>query len=241
MIAGRSLRTPQAIWDAWSARGYKYVIHKGLRRLLPSRSMLKRALVYGDPREYWTLRGGPEYCAEQEGQRARTLRAEWIAERVVELRPESVLEVGCGYGKLLGAMRERTGARLVGLDFSPTQLELARARLSGARAIDLIHGSGDRLPFADRSFDVVVTSAVILHNPPAIADRMRSEIVRVARGHAVHSEELGRSYNRFGYDTAAWYRERGICVLESGSLPRDCCSDDSERTQFCVAAPWRRR
>ena len=32
------------------------------------------------------------------------------------------------------------------------------------------------LPFADHSFDMVVTSAVILHNPPAIAERIRREV-----------------------------------------------------------------
>ena len=61
----------------------------------------KRRWLYADPRKYWTLRGGDDYFREQEGQQARSLRAEWLAERLAAYRPASILEVGCGYGKLL--------------------------------------------------------------------------------------------------------------------------------------------
>ena len=49
---------------------------------------------------------------------------------------------------------------------------------------------------------MVVTSAVILHNPPAVADQIRREIIRVTRRFAAHNEETNLSYNRYGYDTA---------------------------------------
>ncbi len=39
---------------------------------------------------------------------------------------------------------------------------------------------------------------------------IRREVLRVARRFAAHNEETGVSYNRFGYDTARWYRERGF-------------------------------
>ena len=53
-----------------------------------------------------------------------------IADRIASYRPESVLEVGCGYGKLLKALRARLDVPLVGVDFSPTQLARARAQSS---------------------------------------------------------------------------------------------------------------
>ena len=166
--------------------------------------------MYADPRAYWTLRGGDDYFREQEGQEARTLRAEWMADRLAAYRPTSILEIGCGYGKLLHALRRRTGIPLVGVDFSRTQLVLSRRYLEGIEGIDVLLAGGDRLPFADGTFDMVVTSAVILHNPPETAERIRREVLRVARRFAAHNEETGVSYNRFGYDTAGWYRERGF-------------------------------
>jgi hypothetical protein len=121
---------------------------------------------------------------------------------------------------------------IMGLDFSRTQLEQARGFLGPDREIGLVLSRGERIPFADRSFDMVVTSAVILHNPPARAEHLRREIVRVSRRFAAHNEEMNVSYNRYGYDTAAWYRERGVALAESGPIPMDL---DPGTSQFCVA------
>ncbi len=79
---------------------------------------------------------------------------------------------------------------------------------------------------------MVVTSAVILHNPPRAAEQIRREVLRVARRFAAHNEETSRSYNRYGYDTAEWYRNQGISLVESGPIPVD---PDPATSQFCVA------
>ena len=97
--------------------------------------------------------------------------------------------------------------------------------------------SGTDLPFVDGGFDMVLTSAVILHNPPAAAEQIRCEVVRVARRFAAHNEDTGTSYNRYGYDTVAWYRAAGITLAESGPIPTEAAPCTS---QFCVAMPWLR-
>ena len=79
---------------------------------------------------------------------------------------------------------------------------------------------------------MVVTSAVILHNPAGAAERHPPGVLRVARRFAAHNEETELSYNRYGYDTAAWYRRRGIALAESGPIPMD---PDPTSSQFCVA------
>jgi SAM-dependent methyltransferase len=219
-------------WKALRSRGVEYTWHKALRRALSDWPDAKRRWVYADPRKYWTLRGGDDYFREQEGQVARSLRAEWLAERLASYRPTSILEVGCGYGKVLRALRDRLDIPLFGLDFSATQLAQARQFLGDDREIELFLGRGESLPFADGTFDMVVTSAVILHNPPAVSERIRSEILRVARRFAAHNEETNQSYNRFGYNTALWYRQKGIVVVESRPIPMD---PDAEASQFCVA------
>ena len=223
---------PLRAWRALQQKGPRYAWHKMLRRTLSRWPDWKRRWLYANPQSYWTLRGGEDYFREQEGQIGRTLRAEWIADRIASYSPKSVLEVGCGYGKLLKAIRQRTDCPLTGVDFSSSQLERGRAYLAGYTGITPLLSSGVDLPFPDNSFDLVVTSAVILHNPPAEAERIRNEILRVGRRFAAHNEEMGFSYNRYGYDTAAWYRGRGFPLMECGPIPMDL---DPATSQFCVA------
>jgi SAM-dependent methyltransferase len=226
-------------WNAWRDRGMRYVAHKALRRSLGRWPGWKRRLVYADPRAYWTLRGGPDFFREQEDHPARSLRSAWLADRIATYRPASILEVGCGYGKQLGLLRDRLpDVPLFGIDFSPTQLDQARRHLRGMSGIGIALATGLRLPFPDRAFDLVLTSAVILHNPPPEAERIRREVVRVSRRLAAHNEDTNVSYNRFGYDTAAWYHAEGIPVLESGPIQVDA-DPDRGHSQFCVAEPWR--
>jgi SAM-dependent methyltransferase len=211
-----------------------------LRRSLGRWPGWKRRLVYADPRTYWTLRGGEEYFREQEDQPSRSERARWLAARVADYEPASVLEVGCGYGKQLRAIRrELPGVPLVGLDFSPSQLAIGQTYLGGLGPIELVLGSGSRLPFPDASFDLVFTSAVILHNPPAVAEAIRKELLRVARRFVAHNEDTDVTYNRYGYDTAAWYRSRGVPLIEARPIPTDLPPSPS---QFCVAevTSWQR-
>ncbi len=113
---------PVRAWHAWRGRGARYAWHKALRRSLGRWPSWKRRLLYADPRAYWTLRGGDDYFREQEGQPARSGRAAWIAARVASYRPASILEVGCGYGKQLRAIRRLWDVPMVGVDFSPTQI-----------------------------------------------------------------------------------------------------------------------
>jgi SAM-dependent methyltransferase len=190
--------------------------------------------LYDDPRDYWTLRGGDDYFREQEGQPARGERAAWVARRVASYRPTSILEVGCGYGKVLRELRGELGddVPIVGVDFSPTQLGQATRYLTGCANISLFLARGERLPFPDGAFDLVLTSAVILHNPPAEAATIRREVIRVARRYAAHNEERNVSYNRYGYDTSEWYRIQGISLAEIGPIPMDT---DPDASQFCVA------
>jgi SAM-dependent methyltransferase len=112
---------------------------------------------------------------------------------------------------------------------------MARVYLDGVDGVDLALASGTRLPFADNTFDLVITSAVILHNAPPIARAIREEIIRVGRFFAAHNEDIDVTYNRYGYDTASWYQDQGIPLAEVGPIPS--APYDS---QFCVAELWHR-
>ena len=71
-----------------------------------------------------------------------------------------ILDVGCGAGPLLAALRER-GAIVTGVDSSAKMLELARQRLGDGADLHLADLSSP-LPFPDGAFDDVI-ACLVLH------------------------------------------------------------------------------
>ena len=67
-----------------------------------------------------------------------------------------ILDVGCGTGANAQKLLSRYG-RVVGLDCAHDALRFARGRWPGG----LVQGSGDAIPFADASFDLVTAFGVI--------------------------------------------------------------------------------
>jgi len=80
-----------------------------------------------------------------------------------------VLDIACGTGNVTIPLARR-GARVTGLDMMPHLLEEARARADRAGLrIRFDEGFAEGLPYADGSFDVVVSMFGIMFSPlPAI-------------------------------------------------------------------------
>ncbi|HEX4795565.1 MAG TPA: class I SAM-dependent methyltransferase [Humisphaera sp.] len=111
---------------------------------------------------------------------------------------ETVLDVGCGRGLLLiGAAKRLTTGKAIGVDIwqaadlSGNHPDAARenARLEGVSdRVEVKDGDARRLPFADGTFDLVVTTGV-LHNIYNAAERDTAvrEIARVLKpgGHVL--------------------------------------------------------
>jgi ubiquinone/menaquinone biosynthesis C-methylase UbiE len=111
--------------------------------------------------------------------RAKTLRSETI--RLAGLQPsDRVLDVGCGTGDLT-LMAVRAGAGTAsGIDADPAMIAQAqaKARRHGA-PIDFQVSTVQHLPFAEASFDVVLSSLMIHHLPSEGKQQGLREIYRV--------------------------------------------------------------
>jgi SAM-dependent methyltransferase len=115
-----------------------------------------------------------------------------VLDRIVWRGDETVLDVGCGHGLLLiGAARRLRSGKAIGIDLwqrsdqagNSPEATWANARLEGvADRIDIKDGDARKLPFADGSFNVIVSSWAIhnIYDAPGRAQALR-EIVRVLK------------------------------------------------------------
>ncbi len=99
--------------------------------------------------------------------------------KMAEVKPgERALDVCCGTGDLAFAL-QAAGADVVGLDFSPAMLDVARKRALAATRLQFICADALKIPFDSNSFDIV-TIGYGLRNL-ANWERGLEEMARVAR------------------------------------------------------------
>jgi ubiquinone/menaquinone biosynthesis C-methylase UbiE len=114
-----------------------------------------------------------------------TTRERRLKNRLLELadlRPgDRALDLGCGTGTLaIGACRRQPGASVHGLDADPRMIERARRKADAADVkVELRSGLATELPYADRSFDVVLSSLLFHHLDRAAKQAAAREIARV--------------------------------------------------------------
>lgn len=103
-----------------------------------------------------------------------------LAETIVGLRPDSVLEIGCGAGANLMALKTTLPeVRLEGVDISGRALDYLR-RIHPAIKTKKIKRI-ERLPYGDGEIDVVLTDATLIYVPPWRLEESIVELARVAR------------------------------------------------------------
>jgi arsenite methyltransferase len=94
---------------------------------------------------------------------------------------ERVLDLGSGAGtdSLVAAQMVGEQGHVTGIDMTPEMLTKARAAAAemGAANVEFVESEAERLPFADASFDVVISNGVIDLIPDK--DAVFAEIFRV--------------------------------------------------------------
>ncbi len=118
-------------------------------------------------------------------------------------RARSVLELGCGYGRVLRELA-REPEMVVGIDTSPASLTLAREYLAGVPSVSLALMDAVRPGLAGRSFDVVCCAQNGISAFHVDQRTLLENAVSLARpGGTV----LFASYaERFWEDRLAWFR-----------------------------------
>jgi SAM-dependent methyltransferase len=105
----------------------------------------------------------------------------------------TVLDLGCGTGRALGALRDAAGpaAVVIGIDVTREMLDTAR-RLGRANSACLLLADARRLPLADGCVDVVFAAGLVNHLPDPAAGLAEIARVTAAGGLLVVFHPTGR-------------------------------------------------
>lgn len=132
------------------------------------------------------------YYAARRGQEFGFQTQLRIADRMLEGCAGRVVDLGCGSGAAVPWLRAR-GFDVVGVDFSPEMLAVARRELGGDGRVTFCRGDAESLPFATESVDHLVCLGLLEYL--GRHDRAVREVARVLRpgGVAVFSIPNGIS------------------------------------------------
>jgi len=159
-----------------------------------------------NPKKYWTKRGGKGWFEQYSPDIPRN--TELIIRTIKKLKTQSLIDIGCGYGRYLKSIKEKYPyMKLCGVDISPTQLQQARKFCQSYPDIKFVEVDGKHLPFDDNEFDVAISYGCMIHVPYKEIESFFGEIMRVTRKHGIFLESsavkhgiLNPPYYYFSHD-----------------------------------------
>jgi ubiquinone/menaquinone biosynthesis C-methylase UbiE len=90
----------------------------------------------------------------------------------------NILDIGCGTGSHL-KLYQRYGCNLYGIDFSPSMLEIARARLGDSAQLEL--GDATSMPYENNKFDLIISMLFFHEMAKQTQSEVLSEMKRVLK------------------------------------------------------------
>ncbi len=126
---------------------------------------------------------------------------------------KQVLEVGCGFGRLLKEISP-VSDQVTGIDFSQTQVDKAREGLKGCKNVTVELMDASELTFPDNTFDVVVCLNNSLGNMPGIERRVAENMVRVVKSGGTIAIRVYQNTGEVRDGQIANYQRLGMTDIE---------------------------
>jgi len=150
-----------------------------------------------------------------------------IRNRLYAIKAKRILEVGCGFGRVLSAlyaMKSTIGYDyLVGLEMSKTMIESSENMFHNILKMEdhpeIVNGNAKAIPFPDKNFDTTYTHVCLTHIPPEDIPTVIKEIDRVTTNYIIHVERYAWYYehtnpHRWSHNIVDPYIALGWKVLE---------------------------
>ena len=108
-----------------------------------------------------------------------------VIQRLARNRPTTVLDVGCGTGTLTrqiyDALPDAPARRVCGVDAAEAMIHIARKKAGSRSQLEFSAALAEELPYANGSFDCVLSTFFFHHLNVALKVRALAEIWRVLR------------------------------------------------------------
>jgi len=147
-----------------------------------------------------------------------------IADVITAYNPRSVLEIGCCVGTTLFLLQGRlTNTKFYGIDIAEDAVRFGNnhAIYNSYGNVEIICANGQELEmFGDKSIELVFTDATLSNISPNGANKIISEIKRIAQKTIIFNEWHGNqqcSKGYFVYDFSKWFNNMRYTKLDSSS------------------------
>lgn len=171
------------------------------------------------PKEFWDK--WSDTFMEDEWQVRTHTQHDWMLRKVKEIKPKTILEVGCGFGRNIKFLIENgiDASKITGCDISPKMIKKAKDYVSNNKVI-LIVSDAKRLPFDNKLFDLVIIHGLFMHIKPEDVRKAISEALRVTKIALISAEqnylpldEGSRRYT-FVHNYRKLYEEQRVFIEE---------------------------
>jgi pseudaminic acid biosynthesis-associated methylase len=195
--------------------------------------------------DHWAGEFGDAYVARnpatEQNVRLRLRALAPILARLDGAPPRAILECGCNVGLNLRALRQLTDAELFAVEPNRSARESV-LRDAVLDAGHLVEGSLSALPFGNESMDLVFTSGVLIHVPPAQLTGALHEVHRVSRRYVLAIEYFSprpEAVTYRGHEGLLWKRDFGGAYLDLFPSLRTIDTGFLwSRTSGCDDATW---
>lgn len=142
-----------------------------------------------------------------------------LGEVLARYRPASLLDAGCGSGRLFPLYQQYGVQQVVGIDISESALKIAQQAFPGAdlRCIRLTD-----MPFTEVSFDLSVCNRVLQHIPSTEIRQVVAKLVDISRwvyvNELTESDEVQQAFFMRRYDYEALFGDAGMLQVERGLI-----------------------
>ena len=184
-----------------------------------------------EPNSYWRQVGKREpgiMDPRHPKGRGRTRRnvlaqEEFLPRAIGSLRPESVFEVGCGWGRMTSLIsKEASIKRYDAIDLSPERLSTAKVGNSGDR-YHFYEGDFMEYDPAPYTYDVVFACEVLMHIPPQTIKAFMAKMFSMSKGYVVSldysvADPIPLEPHNFNHPYVSLYWELGAKGLEQTQL-----------------------
>ncbi len=127
-----------------------------------SQKILWEKLAKENPKYYNDTDYGRKITDEQFRENGKMAYKKYVAEDKILQGKESILDYGCGLGRLTEFMANDY-KKVYGVDISGTMLGIAHIRLKGLTNIELLETDGESIPLTNNITELVFSSFVFQH------------------------------------------------------------------------------